>query len=57
MYFLNVLAAAYAIWLALFVLRPSSTFWQDRAGAVSNAVTALALLWLSIVALVPHVAG
>ena len=51
---MTALAAAYAIWLGVFILRPASQFWTTPAGAIASGGAALSLFWLSLVALIPQ---
>jgi len=54
---MTALAAAYAVWLGIFILRPASHFWTTAAGAIASGGAALSLFWLAIIALVPEVIG
>ncbi|HWK13725.1 MAG TPA: hypothetical protein VNS02_04975 [Rhizobiaceae bacterium] len=54
---MTALAAAYAVWLGIFILRPASQFWTTPAGAIASGGAALSLFWLSLVALIPQVLG
>ena len=50
LYVLNIVSAAYAALMAIFLLRNTGGRWSTAEGAVVNGLAVLALLYLSVFA-------